>query len=244
MVLYMVGASLGLVIGLVRGGHLGSLGHIRVQWPLTAFATVTALVAIRLGWAGEAGALLALALGVGVAVALANRHVAGMGVVAAGLCFNLVPVLLDGGTPVEPVGWRAPASGSPSLSPTQHPATPRTTVPVLSSRIPLPGGIAIVSFGDLVIAVGVAAAAANATRRPRRSGISAREVLAEGPLTFDLAIPGPDPAPDPVPAATAPGPIAVPTGWEPADDDAALLAAARLRPRVSLSHPSLRLLNR
>lgn len=232
MVLFIVGATFGLIIGLARGGLLRSLVRHDINRPLLAFGVLSLLVLIRLGWVGDAGAILALTLGGAVVVALSNRHLAGMAVIAVGLIANFIPVALDGGTPVEPRAWRSSTAITPTLSPTQHLADHRTSLPILSSRIPLPAGNAVVSFGDLVIAVGLASLSANATRSRRGAGIPVAEILAGGPLTIDLF--GSDPMPSPT----------IPSGWEPLDEDAAVLAAARLRPRISLSHPSMRLANR
>lgn len=233
MVLFIVGASMGLAVGLARGGSLRALRRLRIHRPLLGFGTLALLAIIRLGLVADAGALLAMALGAGVVTALANRHLAGMGVVAVGLLANLIPVVLDGGTPVEARAWRDSQPAHVVLAPTQHLADHRTSIPFLSSRIPLPSN-AVVSFGDLIIAVGLAAIAANATRS-RRAGIPVAEILASGPLTIDQF--GSDQSTVP------PEPLAIPSGWA-APDDALAGTPAAVGPRVSLSHPSLRLLHR
>jgi hypothetical protein len=234
MAVYLVGLTSGLLLGVLTGGRLRAVVEVAPRWPLTAFGAVAALGVIRLG-VGDGGALLALTLGVAAATAAANRHVAGMGVVAVGLVANLVPVVLDGGTPVDRAALEAAGAARPveGLLPTQHLAGERTSLPALSARIPVPGGF-VVSFGDLIIAVGLAAAASSATRRPHRAGIPVRDILASGPLSIDPPV-----------AEVEPGSaVPVPAGWEPADDDAAALLAASLRPRIARSHPTMRLLHR
>src|SRR5690606_5846497 len=92
-----------------------------------------------------------------------------------------------GGTPVDPRALEAVGVDPTQapLAPSQHLATGDTSIPVLSARIPIPAVGAVASFGDLIVAVGLAAAASNITRATTRGGIPVGEILASGPLSIE-----------------------------------------------------------
>lgn len=226
MTVCVVGVTIGLVAGLLTGGHLRAIGTVPVRMPLTTFGALTALVLIRAGFAGDAGMLLLTALSILAGAAIANRHLAGLGVVAVGLMANLAPVLFDGGTPVDPRALEAVgiAPAEAQLAPSQHLATDHTSVPALSAQIPIPFAGVVVSFGDLIVAVGLAATARNATRVEVRAGIPVSEILASGPLSIgepatpSIARRGTDPTPRPERRTVRPRvPVSVPAGWERSD---------------------------
>jgi hypothetical protein len=200
---------------------------------------------------------------------LANLHLPGTGVVAVGLVANLVPVLLVGATPVEPRALEAVRTAD-ALHPTQVLVTDTTPVPVLASHIPVPLTGDVVSFGDLVVAVGLAAMARSLLRPPPRRRIPVQEILDDGPLTLAAldAIDGGGGTPErqeilddgPLidlttervghrlgehPVEVGPGqPVPVPVGWERDDDGVRPPGSASLRPRRSRAHPTMRLTHR
>jgi hypothetical protein len=110
--------------------------------------------------------------------ALANVRIAGMSVLAIGVLVNAVPTLLNGGLPVRPQALvdagivqadeldRVEVRGARRLEePTQQ-------LRFLGDVIPLPETSQVLSFGDLIVLVGLADVTANLTlaRRRRRAG--------------------------------------------------------------------------
>jgi hypothetical protein len=262
MILGLAGVAIGLVLALVRGGRPRHVMGWRLHWPLPMLAAVAVLTASRLGFTGEAGVLVAGALGLLAVALLANLHLPGTGVVAVGVLANLVPVLLVGATPVEVRALQVVGAPADRLAPTQVLADEATPMVVLASRIPVPVAGVVVSFGDLVVMVGLAAVARSLVRSAPRRRIPVRDILDDGPLTLaDLEPAGPgvadrrrdeplvDLTTDPVthrlgehPVHVGPGqPVPVPLGWEREDDGVVPSALASLRPRRSRTHPTMRL---
>lgn len=165
----------GGAIGLSAGGRLRWLADHRVRaWALAALGIGLELLAGRwsLGAAGEAcllGGYVCL-----LVFAAANAHLVGAGVVAAGVLANLAVVAADGGMPVRPAavvlaGIATPATvGGVSYGPRHHAERRGDHLTILDDRIPLSALHQVVSFGDLVLAGGVADVAAHLTGPPPR----------------------------------------------------------------------------
>ena len=138
--------------------------------------------ALLLGFGGRA-ALLAAALG--------NLHLAGTGVLAIGLAANVLPMALNRGVSVRPGALVAAGVVSAedvadvSLHGPRHLEGDEDLLPVLGDALPIePLGV-VVSFGDLIVTVGLADVVANASRRRRRMSASA-EVLWEVEVGGDI----------------------------------------------------------
>jgi hypothetical protein len=152
----LVAVAVGLAIGLVRGGSFRRLARARIHWLVLLPAGVV------LQYVGGQPGLL---VGYGLLTAFAARNVAwrGMGVVIVGIVLNVAPILLDGGMPVEGhaiVSARmAAAADVPNLDigGKRHLAHAGDHLRALDDTIPDPVTHEVVSFGDLVIAVGIAA---------------------------------------------------------------------------------------
>jgi len=150
-----------LVLGVVCGGRLGNLAHLRLRH---GWLVVVAL-ALQVTGAVVGGPLYPLGLASSVVFLswfLANnRGVRGTGLVAAGLLGNAVVVGLNGAMPVS-----AHASGRAGVStqelvagtdPRHELADGSTRLWVLGDVIPvlLPGRPEIVSPGDVLVAAGL-----------------------------------------------------------------------------------------
>ena len=108
-----------------------------------------------------------------LAFAFRNIRLAGMAVVSVGIIANLVPIVLNGATPVRPEALveagmvdaadldRVTLSGPYELSDAD------TSLASLGDTIPLPFAKQVVSFGDLIILVGIADVLANLLARRR-----------------------------------------------------------------------------
>ncbi len=144
----------GLVIGFARGGRLPRQIHVR-SWPLLLAGVGIQVVSHRLG-----AVLLSYAL-LGV-FALRNFTRAGMGVLLVGVALNLAPMLLDGGMPVEGhaiVSAHVASAADVALlrfDGKRHLAGAGDHLRALDDTIPDWWSHEVLSFGDIVIAFGVA----------------------------------------------------------------------------------------
>ena len=248
MILGCVGVLVGCLLAAAGRGRISHLRRHDLRWlaPMTAAASL--VLASHLGVIGSAGALAAGALAVLAIGCLANLHIAGAGVVAVGLALNVVPLVLVGATPVDARALDAVGSTPEQLGPTQVLVGSSTPLPILASRIPVPPTGTVVSFGDLIVMVGLAATSRSLLLAPRRRGIPVREILDDGPLTIEPVEPLIDLTRPPHrerAVEVGPGqPVPVPVGWERDDDGVTPPADASLRPRRSRAHPTMRLANR
>ncbi len=155
--------GLGLVAGLAAGGRLSRLADLHVAlWPLLAAGIALRLAA---GVAGDgASAAYLIAFGAIVAVAIANRHLAGSGLIAAGAASNLVVVALNGAMPVSADAIAAVGGAFPHDA--LHTALiADSRLSLLADVIPLPLARTAYSVGDVLIALGGARITFFALRR-------------------------------------------------------------------------------
>jgi len=167
---------IGLVAGALRRGRLASLTRTRLRRPLLlALAVASALGADVLELPYPA--VLALAgLLAGIAFAGSNLLIPGMMVVGIGISVNLLPIALNGAMPVRAEALvdaeivaeadldRVELRGAREL------ADSETTLEVLGDVIPVPQLDQVMSFGDLIILIGLADVITNLmrVRRPLR----------------------------------------------------------------------------
>ena len=173
----LVAAAVGLGIGALAGGRLRFLGERTLRlWPLLA----AGLVLQPLSGRADGGTQTVLLVGsyvLLVAFALANVAVVGMWLVAAGIGLNLAVIAVNGGMPVRPSALRAAGlaeagrSAVVELPAKHHLERPSDRLVVLGDILPVRPLREVVSFGDVVLAVGVADVAAHLLRPPagRRS---------------------------------------------------------------------------
>lgn len=162
----LTGALLGIVIGR-RPRHLPDR-RFRL-WPLVA-------VGIVLQAASHASlALVIVSYVLLLAFVALNVRRPGMGVVLVGLALNLVPIAVNSGMPVRAaalVQVGAVDTGADAaalhLGGKRHIERPSDRLTVLGDIIAVPAAHEVVSFGDLVLAVGLATVAFDVVRRPRR----------------------------------------------------------------------------
>lgn len=180
----------GLVIGVATGGRLSNLGRRAVRaWPLLAAGLAVGLLGGQLpGLAAVVCTLCAYALL--IAFGLRNLVLTGMGLVLIGLSLNALVMAVDGGMPVQgpalvAAGLATPAqlaslSGPhPSLRPVagrHHLAGPSDSLRALGDTVPLAPFGEVASFGDLILAVGLADVMFRLTR-PRRPPAHSRRSL-------------------------------------------------------------------
>jgi len=167
--------AIGAVIGLITGGRWQHVAdHQVTAWWLViiGLALLVAMDHLALGGAGTALVLLGdAALLVFCAM---NPQLIGLGIVAVGVAANALVIGMNGGMPVRPSAVVAAQLASPLTEPRlgyghrHHRQRPGDRLTFLADTIPIPELHQVVSFGDLILAVGVADAAAHLTHASRR----------------------------------------------------------------------------
>ncbi len=166
----LVGLAAGRVLAPVRRRARVTL----TWWPLLPAGLAAQVGAGRLD---DAAALATLLVGYAclLGFAAANLHLTGTGVIAVGLACNVVPLALNGGMPVRASALvdagiiDAVDVDTVELRGSRHVADDDDILAGLGDVVPVPVADRVVSFGDLVLVVGVGDAVAQLTRRRRRS---------------------------------------------------------------------------
>jgi hypothetical protein len=166
----------GVAIGLLRGGSITRLGEASFRvWPLLVAGVAVQAAA---AFASRAAVTLILVsyLVLLVFAGVNYRHV-GMGVVFLGIALNLVVIGLNGGMPVRADAIVAAGIvdhhseiAKLDFGSKRHLETPNDKVTWLGDIVPVPLATEVLSFGDLVMSVGVADVLANLLRRRGREG--------------------------------------------------------------------------
>jgi hypothetical protein len=158
----ILAALAGVGIGLMAGGRFRFLARRTLRlWPLLALGAVFQVAAGRAN--GDAGLVLLLAsLGFLLAFAVANLLTVGMWLVAGGIALNLAVISLNSGMPVRPSALEQAGVADPGgaadvrLSPKHHLERRSDRLVVLGDVIPVAPLREVLSFGDLLMAVGAA----------------------------------------------------------------------------------------
>lgn len=172
-----IAVAVGLLVGVLLGGRLRHVGRRPLRWwPLLAAGVVLQLP--LLDRVGVAALLVSYACL--LVFALVNLHLVGMALVAIGIALNALVISVNGGMPVHRGAVVAAAiveRGQVDTVETDskhHLQEADDRLVVLGDIIPVRPLREVVSFGDVVMAVGVADVLAHLLRRPRR-----RMVVAE-----------------------------------------------------------------
>ncbi len=167
--------AVGALIGLALGGRPRHLPeHTFHLWPLL-------LAGLALQVMVEAGIFKSIGVGLSIvsyllllAFGALNLRLAGMGVVMVGMVMNLIPIAINGGMPVRPRAL-ADAGIAPSvdradfvkLRGERHIETDDDRITVMGDIIPIRPLRQVVSFGDLVLSIGIITLIGNLLRPPR-----------------------------------------------------------------------------
>lgn len=154
----------GLVVALVLGGRLGNIPAERLRWPSLTFVAVALYWSpVLLGASSSAAVVLILLSYVALlAFALANLRLTGMAVVGLGLALNALVIAANNGMPVDPEAVVATGLSRPSelesieLGAGRRWQEPDDRLAVLGDIVPVAVLDEVVSFGDLVLAAGLA----------------------------------------------------------------------------------------
>lgn len=170
----------GLAVGLLAGGRPQFAATRTLRWWPALLAGMGAQAVA--GWAGgRAGAGLLVASYVLLLVfAVANVATVGMWMVATGIAMNLAVIAVNDGMPVRPAALVAAGVAEPDevgaldLGSKHHLERPSDRLVALGDVIPVAPLREVLSFGDVVMAVGAADVLAHllapSPRRRSRSG--------------------------------------------------------------------------
>lgn len=166
-------------MAVIRGGRMSNLASPPVHWPALT------LVAVILYWTpvlldpghSMAVALLLCSYAALLGFAAVNLRLVGMAVVALGLGLNTVVILANVGMPVDPAAVVATGLAAPEelasldLGPSRQWQSDGDPLAVLGDVVPVAPLGEVVSFGDLILAAGLANVAFRLLRPagPRRS---------------------------------------------------------------------------
>ena len=156
--------AVAVLVSVVRGGQLRRVADadLRLGWVL--FLGVALQVGVDLaaaqGWLPDAGlsgwSLLLVSQLLVVVFLVANRHLPGVWLVAAGLALNAAVMAANRAMPVDPSAIAALGIGEVAVPAGKHTLlTAETHLPWLADIIPVPFLRSIVSVGDLVLAAGL-----------------------------------------------------------------------------------------
>ncbi|HEX7094795.1 MAG TPA: DUF5317 family protein [Acidimicrobiales bacterium] len=164
----------GLYVGLLRGGLLRNIACVRIERPgLLVVGVVLPALVDRVDLA-QGTLLVAIALAALLVFTRRNRHLAGMGVVAIGVVCNLVVLVANGAMPVRAealVDARladAHEVDRVEIAGVQRLERDGDVLMPLADIVPLPETRQVLSFGDLIIVVGLASVAASLLQRRER----------------------------------------------------------------------------
>lgn len=158
-----VAVAIGLAAGLLAGGRPSGDRHTFRLWPALLFGVVAQwlpdLPGVPDGAAPLAVACSYLAL---IAFAVANLRLVGMPVVLVGLVLNMAVIVANGGMPVRVEALvaagivEADEVSAVDLGPKRHLEEEADVLAVLGDVLPVAPLREVISFGDLILAAGVA----------------------------------------------------------------------------------------
>ncbi len=171
----------GLIIGRLRRGRITSVIRTKLRLQalfLIAFGCGLAVDVIDLP---NPGVWAIVGLSAGLVFAVRNLHLVGMVVIAVGITANLLPVAFTGSTPVRSsalveAGMVAEADlDRVNLSGARSLVDDDSTWVMFGDTIPVAAADQVISFGDLIVLIGLVSVVANLMlqRRPRRVPASA-----------------------------------------------------------------------
>ena len=168
----LLAVAAGLVIGLLTGGHTDHLASRSFRfWPLLALGL--ALQAVSGRFPGDGGLVLLVAsYCVLVAFSAGNALRVGMWMVALGIGLNLLTIAVNGGMPVRPSAVVAAGIAEPGevaslrIEGKRHLERPSDRLMAISDVIPVRPVREVLSFGYVIMAVGLADVIVHLLRPP------------------------------------------------------------------------------
>jgi hypothetical protein len=171
MLVYVVAIGVAILIVPLTGGRFGQLAKIRVRRVWMLFGGLLLQIGLELldlprARYDDLGLTILLASYVLIiGFGLSNLLLTGMGVITIGIALNAFVIALNQGMP-----YRAPEGERIERTVQHHAEGPDDILPTLGDYIVLGSPFdASISFGDLIISVGLIDLTFRASRRPRRS---------------------------------------------------------------------------
>jgi hypothetical protein len=171
VLVYVIAIVVAILVVPLTGGQFARLGDIRLHrvWLLFAGLGLQILLEFvdlpRARYDDLGLALLLLSYVFIIGFGLSNLLLTGMGVITVGIAMNAFVIALNQGMP-----YRYPEGEKVETTVKHRPEQSDDILPVLGDTIVLGDPVnAAISFGDLVIAVGLVDLTYRASRRPRRS---------------------------------------------------------------------------
>ena len=172
----VVAIAIGLFAGALRRGRIASLAQTRLRHPWLLAVALACSVAVDFVDPPAPMFWAVLGLIAGLVFAGTNLLVVGMAVIGVGIALNLIPVMVNGSMPVRGDALvdaeivAAEDLDRVELRGARELADQTTSLEILGDVIPVPSLGQVMSFGDLIVLVGLADVVHNLMRqrRPRR----------------------------------------------------------------------------
>lgn len=171
----LVAVVVGLALGVALGGHPRNLAGRSFRW--WVLLPVGLVLQAVLGRAGVPApfSLLVASYACLLVFAAANLRLTGMWLLAVGFAMNAVAITLNHGMPVRPAALRSIGAPAEIDSVKHHVERPSDRLTIVGDVIPVPPLAQVLSFGDLVLSVGVVDLLVHLMRAPRRPVGAPRE---------------------------------------------------------------------
>lgn len=169
--LVAAGIVTGVLLGILRRASVRLLQAPTIRWAALGLAAAIACICFAFLSIERVNLYTAVALGALVVFAVANAHLVGMPIVAFGLALNLAGVAINDGYSVDRQAAQN-AELRDDLAANRHFDDRTDPAWFLGQVVPLPPLREVVSFGDLIVSLGLLDTAYRATRKRRRPSIS------------------------------------------------------------------------
>jgi hypothetical protein len=176
VLVYAIAILLALVIPAVTRGSYARLVAVRWHFGPVLFAGLAIQIVLeyvtipKAHWHDVGFGLLVASYVLIMAFVARNLVIRGMGIVLIGVMCNALVITLNQGMPVKiPAEWQNKSWTQATVK--HHPQQADDKLRFLSDTIVLKSPFeSVISFGDLILAVGLCDVAYNASRRPKRRG--------------------------------------------------------------------------
>jgi hypothetical protein len=180
VLVYAIAVVVALVIPLVTRGSYSRLLGVRWRFGVILFTGLAIQIALeyvtipREHWHDVGFGLLVASYVLILAFVARNFVVRGMGIVFVGIACNALVITVNQGMPFKvPVEWQSKSWTQPSVK--HHLQQPDDKLKFLSDISVLKEPFdSVLSFGDLILVVGLCDVAYNASRKPKRRGTRPR----------------------------------------------------------------------
>jgi hypothetical protein len=176
VLLYVIAVAVAFLIPAVTGGSYARMLTVRWHFVSLLFVGLAIQVVLefvtipREHWHDWGFGLLVASYVLILAFVGRNLVIRGMGIVFIGIACNALVITVNQGMPVKlPPDWQNKSWAQATVK--HHPQQPDDRLKFLSDIIVLKGPLqSVVSFGDLILLVGLCDVAYNVSRKPKRRG--------------------------------------------------------------------------